>query len=181
MMKRFGVLMLSLALMAALLSGCGKTSSDGLLSDFTATTIDGDEVDSSIFSDYDLTLVNVWGTFCPNCLPEMTDLAALADEYADSKVQIIGIVGDIRYTDGDHQDEKIQRAKDLIEQTGATNYIHILPSDSLSKAILDDMQGFPTTFFVDSEGNQVGTTLLLARDKQFWADTIEARLKEVQK
>ena len=180
-MKRFGAWMLCLTLAAALLSGCGRASSNGLLSDFTAATIDGDAVDSSIFSDYDLTLVNVWGTFCPNCLPEMTDLSALADEYADQKVQILGIVGDIRYTDGDHEAEKIQRAKDLIEQTGAANYTHILPSDSLAKAILDDMQGFPTTFFVDSEGNQVGTTFLLARDRQFWADTIEARLKEVRK
>lgn len=180
-MKRFGAMILSLSLVMVLLSGCGSTSSNGLLSNFTATTIDGEDVDSSIFADYDLTLLNVWGTFCPNCLPEMTDLAALADEYADSKVQILGIVGDIRYTQGEHEDEKIQRAKDLIEQTGATNYTHILPSDSLAKAILDDMQGFPTTFFIDSEGNKVGTTLLLARDKEFWADTIEARLKEVQK
>lgn len=180
-MKRFGALILSLGLVITLLSGCGSKSNDGLLSDFTSTTIDGEEVDSSIFADYDLTLVNVWGTFCPKCIPEMTDLAALADEYAGTKVQIIGIVGDIRYTDGEHQDEKIQLAKDLIKQTGATNYMHILPSDSLAKAILDDMQGFPTTFFIDSEGNKVGTTFMLARDKQFWADTIEARLKEVQK
>ncbi len=180
-MKRIGALLLSFGLVLTLLSGCGGKSSDGLLSDFTATTIDGEEVDSSIFADYALTLLNVWGTFCPKCLPEMTDLASLADEYAGTKVQILGIVGDIRYTDGDHQDEKIQRAKDLIEQTGATNYIHILPSDSLAKAILDDMQGFPTTFFIDSEGNKVGTTFLLARDKDFWQKTIEARLKEVQK
>ena len=180
-MKRTFTYAVSLCLMLTLLSGCGGSSSNGLLSDFTATDLDGNEVDASIFEDYDLTLVNVWGAFCPKCLPEMTDLSALADEYADKGVQIIGVVGDIRYTDGDHMEDKIQTAKDLVEQTGATNYTHLLPSESLEKAIIDDMQGFPTSYFVDSKGNQVGTTLMLARDKDFWTKTIDARLAEVTK
>lgn len=179
-MKRIVRSAAGLCLILSLLSGCGSSSStEGLLSDFTSTDLDGNEVDSTIFADYDLTLVNVWGTFCPNCLPEMTALSELAEEYADQGVQIVGIVGDIRYTGGQHMEEKIQTAKDLVEETGATNYLHILPSESLETAILNDMQGFPTTFFVDSNGVQVGKTILLARDKDTWAKFIEQRLAQV--
>ena len=177
-MKRAAYFAAALSL-ALLLGGCGA-SSNGLLSDFTATDIDGNDVDASIFEDHDLTMVNVWGTFCPACLPEMTDLAALNREYADQGFQVIGIVGDIRYTDGDHKENKIQTARDLIAQTGA-DYLHLLPSESLETAILNDMQGFPTTYFVDSEGNQVGKPYLLARDKDVWAGIIDALLKDVDK
>ena len=40
--------------------------------------LDGNEVDSSIFADYDLTMINIWATFCNPCLSEMPELAELS-------------------------------------------------------------------------------------------------------
>ena len=38
----------------------------------------------------------------------------------------------------------------------------------------------PTTFFVDSKGNQVGMAYVGARDKASWAEIIDETLAEVQ-
>ena len=54
-----------------------------ILGEFTATGLDGEEVDQSIFTGYDVTMVNVWATFCGPCLSEMPDLGALHQEFSD--------------------------------------------------------------------------------------------------
>ena len=61
-------------------------ASAGVMSRFTATDLEGVEVDQSIFSDYKLTMVNVWATFCTPCINEMPDLGELAAEYSDQGV-----------------------------------------------------------------------------------------------
>ena len=48
--------------------------SRGVFEAFTAQDLDGNQVDQSIFADADLTMINVWGTFCTPCLDEMPDL-----------------------------------------------------------------------------------------------------------
>lgn len=43
----------------------------GILSQFAATDLDGNEIDQSILEGYDLTMVNIWATFCQPCIREM--------------------------------------------------------------------------------------------------------------
>ena len=57
---------------------------------FATTTIDGRIVTESIFSDYDLTVVHVWGTFCGPCIEEMGEYAVLYEELPEN-VNLIGI------------------------------------------------------------------------------------------
>ena len=68
--------------------------SRGVFEAFTAQDLDGNQVDQSIFADADLTMINVWGTFCTPCLDEMPDLGELSEEYKDKGMQIIGICSD---------------------------------------------------------------------------------------
>ena len=75
-------------------------ASAGVMSRFTATDLEGVEVDQSIFSDYKLTMVNVWATFCTPCINEMPDLGELAAEYSDQGVRIVGLVLDTLDSDG---------------------------------------------------------------------------------
>ena len=149
-----------------------------MLSSFSATDLDGNTVDQSILADYDLTMVNVWATFCGPCINEMPDLGELAQEYADKKVQIIGLVSDVLNTDGTISQEQVQTARDIVEQTGA-NYLHLLPSEDLY-GVLGQISAVPTTFFVDSEGAQVGSAIVSAQSKDNWVQTIDAMLAEVQ-
>ena len=41
-----------------------QADAEGILSSFTATDLEGNEVDQSVLADYDLTVINVWATFC---------------------------------------------------------------------------------------------------------------------
>lgn len=160
-------------------SDAGQTTEQaGVLSSFSTTDLDGNIVDQSVLADYDLTMVNVWATFCRPCIKEMPDLGELAQEYADENVQIIGLVSDVLNTDGTISEEQVQTARDIVEQTGA-DYLHLLPSADLF-GVLGQISAVPTTFFVDSEGEQVGYAVVSAQSKDKWAETIDAMLAEVQ-
>ena len=150
----------------------------GVLSAFSTTDLEGNTLDQSILADYDLTMVNVWATFCGPCINEMPDLGELAAEYADKGVQIIGLVSDTMDSDGAISDSQVETAKEIVAETGA-DYRHLLPSDDLL-GILSQIYAVPTTFFVDSEGVQVGDAIVTAQSKEKWIETIDGMLAEVQ-
>lgn len=153
-------------------------ASAGVMSRFTATDLGGVEVDQSIFSDYKLTMVNVWATFCTPCINEMPDLGELAAEYSDQGVRIVGLVLDTLDSDGSISESQVETAKEIVDQTGA-DYLHLLPSPDLYH-ILSDITGVPTTFFVDSTGAQVGHAIVTAQSKDAWIETIDSMLAEVE-
>lgn len=156
-----------------------STAQSGVLSSFSATDLDGNTVDQSMLADYQLTMVNVWATFCGPCINEMPDLGELAQEYKDKGVQIVGLVSDVLDADGTRNEEQVQTARDIVAETGAA-YTHLLPSDDLL-GVLSQIQYVPTTFFVDSTGAQVGSAVISAQSKDQWVETIDAMLAEVQK
>ncbi|MDD3369883.1 MAG: rhodanese-like domain-containing protein [Lachnospiraceae bacterium] len=144
----------------------------GDLSSFRSVTLDGQALDEIFFAQADLTMVNVWATFCGPCLSEMPELGELSAEYADQKVQIAGVVLDTLDSDGTISQEQILEARSLVEQTGA-NYTHMLPTTDLLNSGLDTIYTVPTTFFVDSNGSIVGESYLGSRSKAEWAQIIE--------
>ena len=150
----------------------------GVLSAFSTTDLEGNTLDQSILADYDLPMVNVWAPFCGPCINEMPDLGELAAEYADKGVQIIGLVSDTMDSDGTISDSQVETAKEIVAETGA-DYRHLLPSDDLL-GILSQIYAVPTTFFVDSEGVQVGDAIVTAQSKEKWIETIDGMLAEVQ-
>ena len=160
-------------------SGSGQTTEQaGVLSSFSATDLDGNTVDQSVLADYDLTMVNVWATFCTPCLSEMPELGQLQQEYQEKGVQIIGIVMDVYNSDGSLNESQVEKARLAVEQTGA-DYLHLLPSKDLIAAKLKDVSAVPETFFVDAQGNLVGDSYLGARDKAGWQQVIEEKLEEL--
>ncbi|MDD2297243.1 MAG: hypothetical protein PHX79_05455, partial [Sphaerochaetaceae bacterium] len=52
------------------------------LAPFWTLDLEGNEITETIFSPYQLTLVNIWATFCSPCLQEMPALAELRNEFA---------------------------------------------------------------------------------------------------
>ncbi|MCJ7856562.1 redoxin family protein [Lachnospiraceae bacterium NSJ-143] len=160
-------------------SESGDENQGGLMSSFETTDTNGNKVDQSIFSDYDLTMVNVWTTYCGYCLEEMPDLAEVNKEYADKGVRVVGLVSDVIDMDGSLNSGQLELANEIIEKTGA-NYLHIVPSDDLM-GILYQISSVPATFFVDSSGNQVGYLYTGPNDKDGWSDIIDELLLEVKK
>ena len=148
----------------------------GILSAFSTTSLDGSDLDQSMLEGYGLTMVNVWATYCKPCLSEMPDLGELADEYRDQGVQIVGLVSDVLNSDGFFSQEQLDTARDLVAETGA-DYPHLLPSQDVY-GLLSQIYAVPTTFFVDSEGRQVGSAYLSAKEKDEWAEIIESMMEE---
>lgn len=155
-----------------------NSASAGVLSSFSATDLNGKTVDQTVLADYKLTMVNVWATFCTPCLNEMPELGELAGEYSSKGVQIVGMVTDLTDSDGSISQSQLETAQDIVSSTGA-DYTHIVPSTEMY-GLLSQITSVPTTFFVDSKGNQVGQAYVGARDKAAWAEIIDDTLAEVQ-
>ena len=179
--------MMAAAGMAALLgalTACGQGESGGessrqvtVFEDFTAQDLDGNPVDESIFADCDVTMINLWGTFCGPCLQEMPDLGEIADEYADKGFQIVGICTDAVNLDGEILEDVVETAKADAQETGA-DYLHIVPVGEIFTDLLPRVTGVPTTISVDSKGQQIGLADIGAKDKDAWIQVIEEKLAQ---
>lgn len=172
-MRKLSVLVYILVLV--LLWGCsGDTiptqKGECVFGAFTTADIEGNPVDQQVFSSHKLTMVNLWATFCSPCIEEMPDLAQLQREYSD--LQIIGIIVDAADKNGNILSNKKEEAAVIIETTGA-DYLHLMPSFSLNKACLKDIQSVPVSIFVDEHGNQIGARYFGAKSKAEWKRIID--------
>jgi len=136
--------------------------------EFSTTTLDGEEVDGSIFENAGLTMINIWGTYCGPCLMEMPDLGKIAETYGGEDFQIIGVLCDVMEGDED----MMQTAKDIVAETGA-DYPHLLVSESIITNMLYDVYAVPTTFFVNSQGETVCAPVIGSNSYDSWAAAIE--------
>lgn len=170
------ILIIFVLLLAPLAAKAPESKS---LAPFWTLDLEGNEITETIFSPYQLTLVNIWATFCSPCLQEMPALAELRNEFASKNVNIIGIVTDVYHSNQKIFAENRNTANYIIDQTGA-DYIHLLPSQDLVNLRLKDSQVVPETFFVDSTGKIVGQTYYGARNKNAWKKIIESTLSLVE-
>lgn len=146
------------------------------LTSFQTQDIYGVEQDQSLFRDYTLTLVNVWGTFCGPCLDEMPFLGELQNEYESQGVNIVGIVVDVQDENLEVQEDQIKLAQEIAEGTGA-DYPHLIISEEMMESVLSQFDAIPASFFVDSDGNIVSEYYIGSRAKEDWVDIIETNLK----
>lgn len=135
---------------------------------FTTTDLYGNTVTQEIFAQSDLTVVNVWATYCGPCINEMPYLGELAEEYDSSKVQIVGIPTDV------YNQEYLDYALSLVNETGA-DYTHLLMSEELYNWGLTEIQYVPTTFFVNSEG-EILDSVVGSMSKEDWKALIDEKL-----
>ena len=137
---------------------------------FETKDIYGNTVSDDIFSQYDITVVNVWGTFCYYCIVEMPELQEWY-ESMPSNVNIIGIVCDIQ---DENDSYYISEAQSIVKDTGVT-YTNLIPKDGLAK-LMNEVSAVPTTYFIDREGNVVGSTVYGA-DMDAYKREVEKLLK----
>lgn len=151
------------------------------INDFKTVDINGKEVTPEIFSNYDLTMVNLWTTTCGYCIEEMPYLEEIRSEMeADGKkFNIVGIVMDVA-ENGKIDDKMLKEAKELVKMTGI-NYQTLIPDNVLEQGRLKGVVLFPETFFVDKNGNIVGETYIGAHSKDEWKEIINKELADVYK
>ena len=144
------------------------------LSNLQTVDIDGKEFSGKDFSDYDLTMVNVFATWCSPCVQEIPDLAEIQKEMKDKGVNIVGVVTDTVDQTGENQ-EALEKAK-LIRERSKAEYPFLIPDKSNFNGRLSGIQAFPETFFVDKKGQIVGETYSGSHNKKAWLEIIEKEL-----
>ncbi len=103
-----------------------------------------------------VTLVNVWATWCDPCREEMPNLVKLRNNYRDRGVEVIIISAD-----------DIDKADSLVPSTLkklGVDFQTYIDQDSTDDAFINGMDpqwsgALPTTFIYNSDGNLVKTML----------------------
>jgi len=132
------------------------TTSTSVFPALEAKDLDGNDVDSSIFSQNAVTVVNFWFNACSPCVEELPELNKLNEELKAKGGQVIGINTDS--LDGD--EDGIAEAKSILEKQGATYTNLSLDSDSEAGKYATNIMAFPTTVLVDRSGNIVGDPIM---------------------
>ena len=142
---------------------------------FETTDIDGNTYTEKVFSDYDLTLVNAFTTWCSPCVNEMPELEELYQEMKDQGVGVVGMVLDSVSEDGTPDDSIVQKAQLLKEKTGVT-YPLLIPDKGFLNGRINGLQSFPESFFVDKDGNIVGDPIMGSNTFDGWKEAVEKQL-----
>lgn len=123
---------------------------------FQAKDLDGNEVDSSIFSQNAVTVVNFWFNACTPCVEELPVLNKLNEELKAKGGQVIGVNTDSL----DGNEDGIAEAKSILEKQGAAYTNLSLDSDSEAGKYATNIMAFPTTVLVDRNGNIIGDPIM---------------------
>ena len=157
-------------------AGGSEASDGGSLGEFSMEDVNGETYTQEMFADHDLTMINVFTTWCSPCIREIPDLEKLSKEMEDQGVQVVGIVLDV---DGNADEETIEKAKLLAEKTGAA-YPFLIPDAGYLNGRLAGISAVPETFFADKEGNIVGETYSGSRSFEDWKGIVEKELEGVR-
>ena len=179
--KFFSVLLISAAF---LIGGCQDDSAEvndnpssaqaspvaSNIPTFTTTTVTGETVTNEIFAAKKITIVNIWGTFCPPCIAEMPELGEMA-RALPADAQIIGLVCDA-------SEDSTAQIQEALKITGEANadFVNIIPDAELQKFI-ENVEAVPTTIFINSKGEVVGEAIIGADVKRY-ENELEKLLKQ---
>ena len=112
--------------------------------EFTTTDLDGNEISSAdLFAQNEITMVNIWATWCGPCKNEMPELGELARriEAEGRDAAIVGICNDA--------DEEPDACKEILAERNV-DYLNLLPFDGLDEKLF--LTKLPTTIFVNRNG-----------------------------
>jgi len=171
-MKKFTAILLAI-LMLISLAACGDKDDNSGDAGTTAAILGRDAYDQ-VISKNDLTLVNVWATWCTPCVNELPELQRVEDEYKN--VGVVGILFDgVDPTTLARDEATIDIAADIMSEKGAT-YTVVIPDEYIFSTYCASLMYFPTSFLVDGDGNIVGTPIVGANDFDSWCEYIDAAL-----
>lgn len=154
-----------------------KMQIEGSLSQFSSIDMDGKEVTQDIFKKYDLTMINIWTTWCGFCVEEMPELQELYAQLPQN-INMISICVDAS--------DETETAKQILSDSKA-EFTTIQGNDELNNILINNVQGYPTTIFVDKEGNIVGDPQIGAPENdeskliEAYMSLINKNLDELQK
>lgn len=172
--RKWTVLLAALLAAVFMMSGCGsrtggssEAGAGNLFGQFEAELYGGGVTGDEIFAEADLTMVNIWATYCGYCIEEMPYFEKLAEEYGDDGFQMVGVITDITSPED-------ETAGQIIRETGAS-YDQIVFNETMWDTYLRDVQAVPTTVLVNREG-EIVKEYTGAKDYEQWKEIIEELL-----
>ena len=134
---------------------------------FETTDTEGNPVNSEeLFGSHEITMVNIWASWCGPCKNELEELEAINGRLAEKDCAVVGLLAD-----GD-EDSALASGKETLKEKGVT-YLNILPPEDLENIFT--IEAYPTTYFVNREGVIVGTPIVGA-DIDKYEPMVEALL-----
>lgn len=152
-----------------------NTATGSSFPQFEGNDLDENKVDSSIFSENAVTVVNFWFNDCKPCVEELSEMNALNDRIKEQGGEVIGVnVGTL-----DGNEENIATAKQILETKGAKYRNIYFDSNSDAGKFALGVTAFPTTYVIDRNGNIVGEALLGGIDNDDNLNTLQNTIDEV--
>ena len=114
--------------------------------EFESVDLDGNVVKSAdLFKDNKITMVNIWGTWCVNCVNEMGQLAEIHKRLQEKGCGIVGV----EFERGEPMENVADAARKVFADNGITYPNVWMPEGN---PVLEKVNTYPFSFFVDSEG-----------------------------
>lgn len=152
-----------------------NTATGSSFPQFEGNDLDENKVDSSIFAENAVTVVNFWFNDCKPCVEELSEMNALNDRIKEQGGEVIGVnVGTL-----DGNKENIATAKQILETKGAKYRNIYFDSNSDAGKFALGVTAFPTTYVIDRNGNIVGEALLGGIDNNDNLNTLQNTIDEV--
>lgn len=147
---------------------------NGQYLNFISTTLEGEAVTSAVFYDYDLTVVNFWASYC---YPDINELETLENFYQDLRkehpnVNFIQVVIDT-------PNEEAERVATAAYAEAGVTFGSVLPDQNLAGWIINNLNGLPTTVFVDRTGKAFPLKIEGMQDAAYYMETTETMLESV--
>jgi len=156
-MKRIILLIMALMLLAGVAMG---EAGGGARFTFATTDLKGNIMTSAeAFAGNKITMVNLWATWCPPCVGELGALAQVHERLREMGCGVVGILLDSTEADA------VEKARDLIEENGIGYPVLALSEDMYD--VLSAVDAIPATFFVDGNGNILGTPIIGAFPERY--------------
>ncbi|MGP1440644.1 MAG: TlpA family protein disulfide reductase [Treponema sp.] len=141
---------------------------------FKTTDLNGNEVTQEIFKKADVTMVNIWATWCPPCKAELPDIGRLEKAYREKGCAVVAICSDVT----DEDDSALEDAKEIIKDSEC-DFVVLRKNASLD-TIYDNIQAYPTTLFFDKNGNVIGNIIIGGRSEEDFGKAFDELLSKVK-
>lgn len=142
---------------------------------FATTALEGAQVDSTIFASYDLTILNFSQA---NTYPEFDEFAVLQQvcETTSNMPEKINVICAIVDTPAAEAEAIALKAKN---DAGA-EFLTLKLDTTLANWVTKNLNGVPSTVFVDRNGQIVGETLEGTKSAETYIEELNTRLEEVK-
>lgn len=142
---------------------------------FMSNTLEGDPINSTIFYEYDMTVVNFWASYCLE--DDINELDELQEYYEalqkkHPNVNFVQVVIDTPAEDA----EELVLDEYYDEDVTFTG---IMPDENLARWIVNNLNGLPTTVFVNNQGIVRDFKIEGMQDASYYMEVTETMLDAI--